>query len=273
VRSADEIVYSGAGEVGDYDAFLRQALVLEIAFRSGVPFSIVNHSMVITSPALLSVAAPIYLRARRIVVRGSISRTRLLEMGVAESRIVVAPDTAWRTIAVPREERERSARPRIAVVINALAEPEGTSWLSVLPRLAQRGELVFTTTDAYHDHTLAERLARRFGGTYDGPPLSAHDAMLVLSRVDVVVSSRLHACVLAVLCGTPAIAVERGGHKTIESFELARVGVPVIPPSAEDFDARIAAAVEDALVAPESRRVKLLHRAQDLRAAAGGNRV
>jgi polysaccharide pyruvyl transferase WcaK-like protein len=274
LKSAEAIVYSGAGEVGDYDAFLRQALMLEAAMRVGVPVSIVNHSMVVTSPALLEIVRHIYTRVDAIVVRGAISKQRLIELGVADARITVAPDTAWRMPPKTHAAaRAPGAKPRVGVVVNALADPGGARFAALLEQLASTYELVFFTTDAFHDHALAVQLADAHRATCAGPLLSAADAMAVLAGLDAVVSSRLHACVLALLSGTPAVAVERGGHKTVESFALAGVDVPVIAPDAEDLTSQILNAVARAVHSRLEGAAALAARTGVLAEAAAANRI
>ena len=79
---ADLLVYAGAGEVGDTSFMLRQLLEILVAMKLGCSVVAVNQSVQVASPLYRLLLGNIYSRMDEIIVRGSLSRQTLLEIGV-----------------------------------------------------------------------------------------------------------------------------------------------------------------------------------------------
>src|SRR5690606_25055846 len=84
LQEADWLIYSGAGEVGDNDVFLRQLLELRIAQKMGIRTAAVNQSVVIHTPLFQQLTAHVYGKMNVVVVRGEITASNLKRYGVPE---------------------------------------------------------------------------------------------------------------------------------------------------------------------------------------------
>lgn len=225
LRTASRILYSGAGEVGNYTAFLRQALELNAWLTLGVPGYAVNQSVVVTDPALAGVLRHVYSRLDGLIVRGERSRRLLVDLGIEPKRIDVAPDTAW---LAPRQVSSRRPTGRVGITING-EDPRTREWGAVVEHLKRLGKsVVFLTSDAGYDLRVGRELALTHGIRVTPPTTSYQEYSASLADLDFVVTERLHTAELAFVQRVPVIAVERGRHKTIEVFEMLGYPVPVI---------------------------------------------
>ncbi|MCW2620451.1 MAG: hypothetical protein JWL64_53 [Frankiales bacterium] len=139
-----------------------------------------------------------------------------------KARTSLASDVAFRLTYEPPPARV-AARPRIGVVPSGLlASGKGlglalaTDYPAFIEQLvAQLGEAgevhlvphVLGRTDSHDsDVALCERLAARHPGTVLAPSfVTASEAKSYLAGLDVVLSSRMHACVGAISAGVPAL--------------------------------------------------------------------
>lgn len=262
----ESVSYSGAGEVGDYDPFLRQAIELELCLQLGLRVYAVNQSVVVRDPRLVAIVRSLYPRFSGLVVRGELTKRDLISYGVDASRITVAPDTAWRTPAVPGPRRPGV----IGLTING-ENARLEEWATITERLLALGHrIVFLTNDLGYDLEIGRTLATRFGVDLAPPARDCPTYMASLAGLDFVVTERLHTAVFACIQHVPVICVERGQHKTHEV--LATFGYPI---GAIDRTGGWVEQVVDAAKAVSGRRdelVALLEReVPRMRAAAALN--
>lgn len=267
LRSAQVVVYSGAGEVGEYAPFLRQALELEVLLRFGVRVHGVNQSVVTETPRMDAILAHVYRRFTSVVVRGERSRAKLLGLGLSGDRITVAPDTAWRA---RRVEVERQPGLHVGITVNGFSADLET-WTRIARALKEFGARVtFLTSDPGYDLAPGRLLVERAGIELAPQAVNAEAYRSLLGQMDLVISERLHTAVLAVVQGVPVIPIERGVHKTTEVFEYFGQGVEVVMPT-PGWPEAVVTRARAILSARGASRSSLLARASEMAAAASLN--
>jgi polysaccharide pyruvyl transferase WcaK-like protein len=264
LRTAEAVIYSGAGEVGEYDPFLRQALELEVLLRFGVRVHAVNHSVVTETPRMDAILRHIYRRFTSVVVRGEQSREKLLALGVAEHRVTVAPDTAWR---VTRVEVEKTPGLHVGITVNGFSA-ELDAWTTIALGLKRLGaRVIFLTSDPGYDLAAGRFLAERAGVEMAPQASQAEAYRRALGKLDLVISERLHTAVMAVVQGVHVIPIERGVHKTSEVFSVFGDGVEVVRPD-PGWPNEVLKQATAILAAPGARRARLIERATEMAEAA-----
>ena len=107
LKASDWHVYSGAGEVNDGNGnnninsgnvFLRQLIEIRVAQKLGIKTAAVNQSVNLNTALFQSICAHVYSKMEKIIIRGETTRKNLINYGVPEAIIEVAPDSAINTI-------------------------------------------------------------------------------------------------------------------------------------------------------------------------------
>jgi polysaccharide pyruvyl transferase WcaK-like protein len=267
LRRVRSVVYSGAGEVGEYDPFLRQALELELLLRFGVRVHAVNHSVVTESERMNAILGHIYRRFTSVVVRGQRSREKLISLGVSGHLITIAPDTAW---CAPRVEVNKAPGVRVGITVNGFAA-DTVAWQRIIRGIQAAGaEVLFLTSDPGYDLTVGRSLASATGIRVVQQATDAEHYRRELGQLDVVVSERLHTAVMAAVQGVPVIPIERGVHKTAEVFEVFGQGIDVVQPI-EGWTEVVVQKTKEFLNAPDPCRSRLLIRSLEMAHAARSN--
>jgi len=263
LESVDAVAYSGAGEVVDQPVLLRQLLELGAVANMGKPLFPVNQSVEVRDPRLLAILVHVYRRARRIVVRGNASRRLLIESGIDESMVGLAPDTAFHA-AVPRAARATPTR-RAAIAVNGVFGADLDGWTAVAAHLASRGYRVsFVSNDPWYDLEIAQQLRERVALTIE-PPISNYGRYIdSLADFDLVVSNRLHTAVFAMLAGVPVVPVEGNVGKTTDIFGTFGYPLPVTQ-TAPGWERDACAAVDRAEDEAEALRALIPSRCAELR--------
>lgn len=232
IADSDWLIYSGAGEVGDNNVFLRQLVELRVAQKLGKSTAIVNQSIVVKSPLVRSLVEKVYGNLRYAVVRGAKSRDVLLSVGLPPERIDVVPDTALLTQSQERESAVTlRAKPRVGINFTprlALEKAAGQKIVELLKGLGY--ELVFITNEPFEDNKVAARMRTLFN-IPSAPVLNYRSYASFLRQLNFVISTRLHTNILALTAGTPTIPIEGNQFKTGELLELLEYPVKVITSS------------------------------------------
>lgn len=238
VKAAEIVVYSGAGEVGDNNIFLRQLLELRIAQKLGKETYAINQSVEVVKQPMMDICAHVYGKMNGIFVRGDISRAGMIKMGIGENIIKCCPDSAFLS-PPPTEELREAMKARYnltlpAVGINAtkvLRDMNG--WDKIIRTLKGLGYAVyFVSNDPFGDREMGETIGNNFQvpAILDFNPYNEYAALL--ANFNFVISCRLHTNELSLTAGTPIVPIEGSHFKTKEVFEL--VGYPVSVVNAGD---------------------------------------
>jgi polysaccharide pyruvyl transferase WcaK-like protein len=251
---ADLTVWNPAGEfhpTGDPNQPFRLLLMIRIAQRLGRRTAIVNHSLEIENPLLKTIAGHVYRQAEAIVVRDRPSVAIAREMGVAPERLSEAPDLVFLTPETTAQATPPHAG-AIRFAVNGLQALAGyDEWSILLDRLEVAGRpMVFVSNAMNHDLEFAARLA-------EGRPMTlvrrqpSHGELVDLYRgMGVLISSRLHAAILALSAGTPVVSIEPQVFKLAAIFE--QMAYPLASETVHEagWGLRVARKVEIALADP-----------------------
>ncbi|WP_276373572.1 polysaccharide pyruvyl transferase family protein [Chryseolinea sp. H1M3-3] len=233
VAAADSIVYSGAGEVGDNNIFLRQLLELRIAQKIGKKTYAINQSVEVVESPMRQICGFVYKQLDEIIVRGHMSRDNLVSLGVPLARIKCFPDSAFLNQTPSLEARE-ALRNRYnilkpAVGINATKVADDiNAWEEIIKLLKKLGyNLYFISNDPVSDKVLGEHFAARHGLIPILEFINYPEYSALLSNFSFVISCRLHTNELALTGSTPVIPIEGRHFKTKEVFNLVNYPIPV----------------------------------------------
>jgi len=247
IAAADLVVLCGGGLMADHIRRYAPSHLLEafIAKGLGKPVIACTESVCATDPALVAMIAAVYGMLDLHIFREPLSRKRLMEMGIPESRIRVAPDTAFAVRLPSAEDRarviHREAIPSDAVAIIARGDVGRGErpWAHLATHLRERHgrPIYFLHTCRSHDEPLHARL--RAVGLVQGLSGDNHypDLLSALSAFSLVITDRFHACVFALLAGTPVVPLASTTFKTAGLFRMFDYAIPVQPaPAMETVD-------------------------------------
>lgn len=243
------VVMNPAGEFQSNagDTALAYLLEARCAQLTGVRTAFVNLSFEITNPTLMRVADHVFQHCDVLEFRDEESAQHLRSHG-GLSTPVVLPDAAILT-EVPREINADGRR-GIALAINALQLSDGylqDAWDSIIPQLTGLCRVTLTSNEWTTDEPLWRRSRERFGLEAEGGELSAADYARFLASFGVVVSSRLHTCVLGLVAGVPIVPVETGTFKLSGFFRQIGMEHAPVRVGANDWGTDVVVRAAEAL--------------------------
>ncbi len=216
LKSADWLVYSGAGEVGDNIVFLRQLVEIRVAQKLGIKTAAVNQSVIIKTEPFKKLIGYVYGKMAKIVVRGENSKKNLLSYGVSANLIEIAPDTAINSnftgsgmsskndnlVAFNITPRTNINQEEIGIIINQLHS------------LGKK--IIFITNEPFDDRKIGHMFSKKFNIEFVSKFASYHAYMTKLAQCDFVISARLHTNILSLVTHTPIISIEGNIFKSTE---------------------------------------------------------
>lgn len=230
-QRADLVVANPAGEIYPDGAQVTFVHLLDIyvAKKAGARAGIVNHTLEIRDPTLKRLFPELYRRLDIVEFRDEKSREALREMGGDAQTPIVAPDLALTTPPPAPAPR----RPQVGVAIHTTEAAHGGQlgqWGELIGRLRAAGfDLVFISNDLAIDTPVYRGLAPDL--PIEGQGLEFGPYTEFLSRFDFLVTSRMHTGILAMVAGTPIVAVEPTAFKMTGLFQEVGIEAPVIRPS------------------------------------------
>ncbi len=234
LKDADWLVYSGAGEVGDYSVFLRQLLEIRVAQKMGVNTAAVNQSVVLHTPFFRRMCAHVYGKMKKIVVRGEVTSSTLQSYGVPSSIIDIAPDSAINAEYSGNVKRDKDS---VGLNLTPKCKASPAQIKRIVDHLRERGKTItFISNEPFEDNNLAEYFEKEFGIEVVRNQASYHDYMKKLAGFGMVISARLHTNIMCLDVQTPIIPIEGNVFKTKELLTQLKYPVDTIDPSKENWD-------------------------------------
>jgi polysaccharide pyruvyl transferase WcaK-like protein len=213
-----------------------------VAHKLGVPTAIVNHTMDIDDPTLRAIIPRVYAELDLVGFRDAKSLPAFRELGGQLGNVVVAPDLALASRPAPRGDRRHG---EIAVAINvpeATARGYADDWFDAIRGLqAARFRVVLVSNEAPSDLAFYDRLRGELGVTIEGAALDFDRYAALLGSFDLVISSRMHTAILAMVGGAPVVPVEGSSFKITGLFEELGLPAQVIRPPAAGWTAAVVA--------------------------------
>lgn len=219
LRWADVVVWNPAGELypaGAPDEVMLILLMVRLAQRLGKRVAIINHSLESRDPVLDRLVSHVYRGADFVSVRERGSYDRGIELGVPAGKLHEVPDLAF-LLAKPgfAPETERPAADplppgSIALALNGQeAHRGGGEWKALVEGLAALGRpIVFVSNSMVHDLPFARELQRLAPVQVRADQPTFAEMVRLYRGAEVVISSRLHASIMALCAGAPVISIE-----------------------------------------------------------------
>lgn len=238
-QRAKLVVVNPAGEFfpREPQAAFYHLLDAHVAQKLGRPTAIVNHTMDITDPTLREIIPAVYRTLQLVGFRDEKSVVAFKQMGGDLTNVLVTPDLALTAGCTGGTERRRGA---IAVAVNV---PEATAgkylqgWIATIAGLRAAGvEIVLVSNELPADQPFYNEVMQRFPDIkIEGAGLDYDRYCGFLGAFDVVVTSRMHTGVLAMVGGAPVVPVEGSSFKITGLFQELGFEQPVIRPGVGDW--------------------------------------
>ena len=249
------VVINPAGEFQSNatDTALHYLLETRCAQLCGAATAFVNLSFEIADPVLARLSDHVFRQCDLTEFRDDESLEHLRATGGTAEPLIL-PDGA----AASRIERPAaSGGGGLALAINALqvnAYGLADKWDSFVARLAQRGPVTLTSNEWSTDYPYWHKYLELDGVRCEGETLPYDAYAQSLAQYDVVVSSRLHTCVLGLVVGAAIIPVETGTFKLSGFFNMIGLGNDPVRMDREGWQDEVVARI-DAVMADRAGRI------------------
>lgn len=238
LSAADLVLYNPAGQMhserGAFDGPLQELLELRILQKMGCRIGVINHSVEIREPTLLSLVGRLYSSFDFIVVRDEISRQILVRVQVPDSKIRVLPDLAFLTNPVKQQSahfdvhNSLGANDHVGIAVGHLTnEANLLEWEKIVSRLQQNGKrITFVSNAIVQDLSVAKRFQKKFSIDVIQGVMNYREYLALLSGFELIITNRLHTGVLGLVGNTPIIPIEPSFHRIQSLFQS--IGYPVL---------------------------------------------
>lgn len=254
LAGAELVVVNPAGEFypDAADTALHYLLETRCAQLRGCRTAFVNLSFELSDPTLIRLSDHVFRHCDVLEFRDTESREHYINSGGRKEPLVLPDGAIMSAIDRPGKDGGRG----LALAINALqvnAHGLADKWDTLVSDLSRRGPITLTSNEWTTDYPFWKRYLERNGVTCDGQFLGYADYARFLAGFDVVVSSRLHTCVLGLVAGAAVVPVETGTFKLTGFFN--QIGMPGEPVrmGEGDWQARLMQRVEAVRSERESR--------------------
>ncbi len=208
-----------------------------VAHKLGRPTAIVNHTMDIDDATLRTLIPKVYRQLSLIGFRDAKSVAAFEKMGGDTSNVLVTPDLALTTIFSGKLARRIGT---IGVTINvpeAAAYKYLDQWKAAIAALRAKGfKIELISNEIPADLGFYEQLRAAFPDLTIASAGLDHDRYCeLLATYELVVSSRMHTGILAMIAGTPVVPVEGASFKITGLFQELGLATPVIRPNSANW--------------------------------------
>ena len=232
--NASLVIWNPAGEIRptptSVDHVVRLLLLLRIAQRQGRRTAVINHSLEVGDARLRRLVAHVYSRADYVGLRDAKSIATAREFGVPADKLVESPDLVFLAAKRAGTQDDKGVPPgAIALAINGLEAMVGSDeWDRLLDGLASFGRpLLFVSNAMNHDLDFSRSLAERVPNARVVEHQPGYQDLRAYYRpCSVLISSRLHASVLALAEGVPVVSIEPSVFKLTAIFQQMDYPIP-----------------------------------------------
>jgi polysaccharide pyruvyl transferase WcaK-like protein len=230
--TSDLVIWNPAGEVRptptSADHVVRLLLLLRIAQLSGRKTAVINHSLELGDDRLQRLVAHVYSKFDYVGIRDAQSLAVATSVGLSAERIHESPDLVFLASRQPRGLGGRDPNGPIGLAINGLESLAGSDeWKPFMEGLKHFGRPLLLVSNAMnHDLEFSRHLAELAGGGHVVTHQPNYEALRGYYRkCSVLVSSRLHASILALCEGVPVVTIEPSVFKLTAIFD--QMGYPL----------------------------------------------
>ena len=257
------VIANPAGEfdpaaLGDIPA--RLLMDLYIAKLAGARTAAINLSVEIADEKLKMLVRAVVPEFDAIVTRDNASRTALIELGLPEARVSVAPDAVFSlpSQAARSDDTEPGAL-NVGVALNPtnIHVDEAVAH-QLIQELLDRGHRVTAISNCWSvDKNLWEPIARRLPIELQPDDLPYDSYLSYLATFDYLASGRMHTNIFGALAGVPSIPLEGNLFRTVGLLGGHGYPIPVVHLGSHDWPEHFAAAVTQVEQDGESIRGRL----------------
>lgn len=295
-QTYDLFLSTGGTYLVDHYDLRPRGLELDLMSRAGPPLVFLTQTIGPLRKAVHRRAlGPAFSRARAVFTRDETSRAEAIALGAKATACHVAPDLAFSLATPDRLEAARTRRMpaeglQVGISVRAWRHfkrgLEGReSFEAAIAELAShvvtrlQGRVIFVSTcqgiPEYwaQDAEVAARIRRRLpesvaGGVHIDDGFAPPEARIAqLSTLDLLVSTRLHAGILALVGGTPVVPIEYE-RKTTDVFDA--IGQSEWVRSIDDLDgSRLIETVDRFLHRIDEQRSEVFERVAEVSRRAG----
>jgi polysaccharide pyruvyl transferase WcaK-like protein len=269
MTSANLVVVNPAGEFypAATDTGLHYLLETRCAQLAGCRTAFVNCSFEVSDSTLIALSEHVFRHCDVLQFRDSESLEYYKKHGGTKTPLIVPDGALLSAIEPPAAKGGRG----LGLAINALqvdAHNLGGKWDALLDELTGQGHVTLTSNEWSTDFPFWKKYLSRKNVSCDGEQLDYAAYSRSLAEYDVVVSSRLHTCILGLVSGAAVIPVETGTFKLTGFFN--QIGMPGEPVRMGDgaWDKKILERIQ-AVRADRKGRVRL----QNQHVAAARNTI
>lgn len=228
ILDADVVTVNPAGEFlpSGAETALTYLMETRCAQLAGKRTAFVNLSFEVTNPTVIALSDHVFRHCDLLEFRDTESEAYYASHG-GRSVPVVLPDGA---ILSPVTRAAKTGGRGVALAINSLQVKHtglDSAWVDVVGKLAGQGELTLTSNEWTTDEPFWDAYKSFPGVKTDGMFLPFDRYAELLGQFDLVISSRLHTCVLGMLAGVPVLPVEMETFKLTGFFN--QIGMPNEP--------------------------------------------
>lgn len=232
--NASTVIWNPAGEIRpaltSENEVVRLLLLVGIAQRSARQTAVINHSLEVENPRLRELITYVYSKANYVGLRDGRSITTARLFGIPDRKLVEAPDLVFLAQSRPgREAPTGNPRGAIALAVNGLEAMAGADeWRELIAGLNTLGRpLLFVSNAMNHDLAFARRLAAWSLEPHVVTYQPGYQELRGYYRhCSALVSSRLHASVLALTEGVPVVSIEPSVFKLTAVFQQMNYPLP-----------------------------------------------
>lgn len=228
LQGADLVVVNPAGEFYSdaQDTALHYLIETRCAQLAGCRTAFVNLSFELTDPLLIRLSDHVFGHCDVLEFRDLESAAHFANHGGRKTPVVVPDAALLSSIEGPTPAGGRG----LGLAINALQVVSfglQDAWDALVEKLARQGPITLTSNEWTTDFPFWKRYLSHSGVTCDGQHLDYAGYARFLAQFDVLVSSRLHTCVLGLVAGAAVVPVETGTFKLTGFFN--QIGMPHEP--------------------------------------------
>lgn len=235
LASCDAVVMNAGGLLADHLAHYlpSRMFALDAAHQAMRPTALVNYSFAVTRPDLLVWVAPVMRAVTIHAVRETLSRDRLLSIGVAPERITVVPDAAFAT-DVPVAKKKTTDQLVIAIQVRGDRQTDISAWAALIKRMRAdfNARVVYLCGCRKYDPPVRASLQLATGLDLAGEDDHLDTLRASIGQADLLLSDRYHGAVFATQMGTAFVPLMATTHKTAGFIADLDYATPVLPPLA-----------------------------------------
>ncbi len=257
LKASEWIIYSGAGEVNDGNGstnindgnvFLRQLIEIRVAQKLGLKSAAINQSVYLKTKLFQSICAHVYSKMEKIIIRGKTTRENLINYGVPDSIIEIAPDSAINTTLDDSVILKKNKN-RVGFNISDRVKISNEEIAKIIAHLhSLNKEVVFCTNEPYGDMEIINKFEKKFNISNMNVHRNYKEYAAGLAECDFIISARVHTNMLSLVSHTPIIPIEGNDFRLAELLEGFKYPIQIVKSREEGWVDQLLLEIDNVVV-------------------------